>query len=142
MGLDWRHFFCIAGQANANGVSCGIEACDAGECTPLWLAALAVSLGMEDGLDLAKLLVEYGADIDPIGMWEDGSSSSPLLLAAKAARDTMSDAQELLILLVSKGGKLVGDEGAVADGQQYVDRIHAKWSCLFINGSKILSCAP
>jgi hypothetical protein len=97
---------------------------------------------MEDGLDLAKLLVEYGADIDPIGMWEDGSSSSPLLLAAKAARDTMSDAQELLILLVSKGGKLVGDEGAVADGQQYVDRIHAKWSCLFINGSKILSCAP
>jgi hypothetical protein len=46
--------------------------------TPLWLAAVAVTCGEAGGLELARLLIERGADVTAGGQDEDGVASSPL----------------------------------------------------------------
>ena len=52
--------------------------------TPLWWAAIAVRGGRAGGLELAKLLLEKGADADAIGIDTDGDKCTPLWWAARA----------------------------------------------------------
>jgi hypothetical protein len=71
------------------------------------LAVIALSFGVRDGLGLARLLVDHGADINPIRMMDEFSGNgccTPLLLAALAVWDAMPGAQDLVNLLVSKEG--------------------------------------
>ena len=85
--------------------------------TLLWFAARAVYDGKAGGLELAKLLVENGADLNAVGRTEcEDYEGSPLWLAARAVCHGTAEAAsalELAKFLVEKGADLeiIGIEG-------------------------------
>jgi hypothetical protein len=78
--------------------------------SPLRWAALAVSHGEADGLELAKILVKTGADVNTVGADEDGIEGTPLRWAAAAVRASKAGAPKLARLLISAGARLADSE--------------------------------
>jgi len=79
------------------------------ESTPLWLAAKAAFLGVEDVVHLAKLLVARDADVKAVGSDGDGSTSTALWWVAMAVWSHGAPAVELVELaklLMAKGAEI------------------------------------
>ena len=89
--------------------------------TPLWWAARAVRDGEAGGVDLARLLMEKGADVNAVGK-ELGNEYkyTPLRFLAEAVKDSRDGAPELLRLFVSRGATLLPSERA--EWQPYISQ--------------------
>jgi ankyrin repeat protein len=86
--------------------------------TPLWFAAWGVAQGEKGWLELAKLLVEQGADVNAIGKEELCGESTPLYLATMAVRDGEAKSGLVLAKLLVKYGANVN---VVGQGSQCVE---------------------
>ena len=112
--------------------------------SPLWFAATAVSRGDAGSLDLARQLVENGADVNCVGRCVNGGGnvnavgrclrneldeleSTPLIFAARAVYEGREGGLELAQLLVEEGAD-VNAEGRHQAGGLFIENSNAERS--------------